>query len=351
MWERTVIEPTHRSDLAAPLDYRATTSLMLHGTRRTPRALPLRDAPSVRTIRVFALGALLIATASCGESDGVERRESPGILPGFAQQETNADATPPAIPFSKSTPRQIGRAIRRWPHDTNAYTQGLLVTDGRLIESTGLEGRSDLREVDRATGRVLRRTELAPKEFGEGIAVVGARLYQLTWKSGRGRTYDARTLAPIGSFSYDGEGWGLTSDGVLLYLSDGTSRVRVIDPSTYRVVRTLQVSEAGTAVYMLNELEWVRGELWANVYKTDFIARIDPTSGAVVGWVDLSRLLSATERARVTARDGVTNGIAFDSANSRLLVTGKYWPYLVQLDDFLRGEKPAVGPSRQAVSP
>jgi glutamine cyclotransferase len=279
--------------------------------------------------------ALILSIIACRDAESTSDSAAPAILPVFAQQTSNADATIPKIPFSAATPVRLARSIRRWPHDSMAYTQGFLVHGDRLLESTGLEGRSDLREVDRVSGRVLRSSRLGPKEFGEGIAAVGDKVYQLTWKSGRGHVYDARTLAPIDSFTYQGEGWGLTSDGTRLYLSDGSSRIRVIDPNGFRPLRTIQVTEAGNPVYMLNELEWVRGELWANVYETEMIARIDPATGHVVGWVDLSRVLSAAERGRVSARGGVANGIAFDSAGARVFVTGKYWHYVVQLDSVL----------------
>jgi glutamine cyclotransferase len=285
-----------------------------------------------------AVAALALIALACGEKDDGDRNARPSLLPSMMHQQTNADGAPPNVPFSPGTPRQLARAVRRWPHDTMAYTQGLLVHGGRLLESTGIEGRSDVREVDEHTGRVLRRTELEPREFGEGIAVLGDRLYQLTWKSGRGRVYDARTLAPIDSFSFEGEGWGLATDGTMLYLSDGTSQLRVIDPAGFRVVRTVPVTEAGKPVHSLNELEWVRGELWANIYQTDFVARIDPASGRVVGWIDLAKLLSPAERGAVGSRGGVANGIAYDSTSDAVLVTGKYWPFLVQLDS-IRGTR------------
>ncbi|MEO6526157.1 MAG: glutaminyl-peptide cyclotransferase [Gemmatimonadaceae bacterium] len=287
---------------------------------------------TIIVLRALTAAALASALHACGDSDRAERSATPAILPSFAQQTTNADASPPKIPYSPDTPRWLATVAQRWPHDSMAFTQGLLVHDGRLLESTGVEGRSDVREVDRGSGRVIRRTNLAGSEFGEGIALLGRTLYQLTWKSGKGRTYDARTLAPLDSFSYEGEGWGLATDGKVLYLSDGTSRVRVIDPNGFRVRRTIQVSEVGKPIYMLNELEWVRGELWANVYETNFIVRIDPLTGHVLGWIDLSRVLTENDRARVAARGGVANGIAYDSTTRRLLVTGKYWPYLAQLD-------------------
>ena len=280
------------------------------------------------------VGALLAAcalSASCGNGDA-EASGGTSILPSFLPQRDNADASPPRVPFSPATPRLVPRVQARWPHDTTAFTQGLLVKDGRLLESTGLEGHSGVREVDPASGRVLHRADLPSTEFGEGIAVIGARIYQVTWKSHRGYVYDARTLAPVDSFRYDGEGWGLATDGALLYLSDGTSRIRVIDPNGYRVVRTIRVTEAEQPVHMLNELEWVRGELWANVYWTGLIARIDPASGRIVGWIDVRRLLPDTLAKRLESRGGVANGIAYDSNTARVLVTGKYWPFVFQLD-------------------
>jgi glutaminyl-peptide cyclotransferase len=271
--------------------------------------------------------------AGCGRGDAdAADGTRPAILPAFVQQRTNAEASVPAVPYSADTPRMLARAARRWPHDTLAYTQGLLVRGDELLESTGLEGRSELRAVDRATGRVLRRAPLPDDEFGEGIAAIGGRVYQLTWKNGRGRVYDERTFAVVDSFTYEGEGWGLASDDSLLYLSDGTSTVRVLDPRGFRVVRTIRVTEAGKPVYMLNELEWVRGELWANVYETTFIARIDPATGQVVGWIDLRALLPEGQRERLADGGGVANGIAYDARAGEVLVTGKDWPSLFQLD-------------------
>jgi glutamine cyclotransferase len=291
---------------------------------------------------VAVASALVAAIASCGGADDADARTDstrPAILPAFAQQRNNAQASIPDVPFSRLTPRYVARATRRWPHDSLAYTQGLVARDGVLLESTGLEGHSDLRAVDRATGRMLQRALLPDSEFGEGIASIGDRVYQLTWQSGRGRVYDAHTLAVVDSFAYDGEGWGLASDDTLFYMTDGTSGVRVIDPSGFRVVRRIRVTEAGKAVHMLNELEWVRGELWANVYETTFVARIDPATGHVVGWVDLAALLPEAQRDRLKDRGGVANGIAYDRATGRVLVTGKYWPYVFQLDSI-----PGVAP-------
>jgi len=286
--------------------------------------------------RLVALaGALVAAIASCNGADDADARTDsthPAILPAFVQQRNNAQASIPGVPFSRRTPRWVASATRRWPHDSLAYTQGLVARDSVLLESTGLEGHSDIRTVDRATGKMLKRALLPASEFGEGIASIGNRVYQLTWQSGRGRVYDAHTLAVVDSFTYDGEGWGLATDDTLLYMTDGTSGVRVIDPNGFRVVRRIRVTEAGEGVHMLNELEWVRGELWANVYETSLVARIDPATGRVVGWVDLAMLLPEAQRDRLKDRGGVANGIAYDRATDRVLVTGKYWPYLFQLD-------------------
>lgn len=277
---------------------------------------------------------VLLCTAACrDDADGAATTQRPALLPSLMQSAgSNADATPPAVPFDTATPRLTARAVASWPHDTSAYTQGLIVDRGRLLESTGLEGRSDLREVDRNTGRVLRHTALPSNEFGEGIAVVGDRLYQLTWRAGRGYVYDVRSLALVDSVSYPGEGWGLASDGRRLYFSDGTNEIRVIDPNDFHEVRRIRVTEAGMPVWMLNELELVQGELWANIYETNFVARIDTASGRVVGWVDLGALLTPAEREAVGKRGGVANGIAFDSTHDVVLVTGKLWPKMFGLD-------------------
>ena len=284
----------------------------------------------MRTTGIVA--ALCLAACEGNASDGSDNRP-PALPPGMqTPPQSNADARPPAVPFDSTTPRISARVIRSWPHDTAAYTQGLAIYRGRLLESTGRLGQSDVREVDMTTGTVRRRVALPATEFGEGIAVVGNRLYQLTWRGGRGHLYDANTLSPIDSFAYTGEGWGLTTDNRSLYMSDGTSRIRLLDPTGFRELRTIQVREADSTVWMLNELEWVRGELWANVYQTDLIARINPATGRVVGWIDVGNLLTAAERQDVASRGGVANGIAFDSVRNQLFLTGKLWPRLFEVD-------------------
>lgn len=271
----------------------------------------------------------LVACRDEAASNTTDQR--PALLPQMMQQSSNADAAPPAVPFDSATPRVVARAVTSWPHDTAAYTQGLTFEHGRLLESTGLEGQSDLRELERGTGRVLHRVALPTDVFGEGLAAVGDSVYQLTWKKGRGYVYDARTLALKDSVKYQGEGWGLASDGKQLYFSDGTSEIRVIDPKDFHELRRIRVTEAGQPVWMLNELEIVRGELWANIYETNWIARIDTSSGHVLGWIDVGALLTPAERDAVAKRGGVANGIAHDAANGRVLVTGKLWPRMFEI--------------------
>lgn len=286
--------------------------------------------------RSLRLAALCAATACGSSGDDTSPR-----LDGSARfgVRSSADATPPPVPYDSTTPRFVARALTSWPHDTAAYTQGLLLDGQRVIEGTGLVGQSEVREVDLQSGRIVRRTPLAASAFGEGTAVVGGRLYQLTWRGGRGYVYHAATLALLDSVTYAGEGWGLTTDGTHLFMSDGTDSIRILDPRTFAVRRTFKVTEAGRPVWMLNELEWVDGELLANVYQTDFVARVDPATGHVVGWIDLGNLLTPAERAGVTQRGGVANGLAYDTHRRRLLVTGKRWPRLFEI---------AVPPARAA---
>jgi len=282
-------------------------------------------------------GALIVAAfclAACEGNASDSGADQPSAFPPGMQPpaQSQADARPPAVPFYATTPRVSPRVIRSWPHDTAAYTQGLAIYHGRLLESKGLLGQSEMRDVDVTTGSVRRKVALPVNEFGEGITAVGDRLYQLTWRGGRGHIYDPATLTPTDSFSYAGEGWGLATDGRMLYMSDGSSRIRVVDPIGFREQRAIQVRERDSTVWLLNELEWVRGELWANVYQTDLIARIDPQAGRVVGWIDLGKLLTAAQRQDVVRRGGVANGIAFDSVRNRLFVTGKLWPRLFEID-------------------
>jgi glutamine cyclotransferase len=214
-----------------------------------------------------------------------------------------------------------------FPHDPDAFTQGLQFLDGVLYEGTGLNGRSSIRRVALDTGKVLQKRDVPEQYFGEGITVWKSELVQLTWQSGVAFVYDRQTFAPRRTFTYSGEGWGLTEDGVGLVMSDGTDSLRFLDPETFAERRRLKVTAIGEAVRNLNELEFVKGEIFANVWMTDYVARIDPTSGKVTGWIDLRGLLTDRERASTD----VLNGIAYDSAGDRLFVTGKWWPKVFEI--------------------
>lgn len=234
-----------------------------------------------------------------------------------------ADETPPP-------PAEYGyRVVESFPHDPEAFTQGLLFRDGRLLESTGGYGASTLREVDLETGRVLRERRLGEGLFGEGLALVRDRLVQLTWREGVGFVYDARTLRTVGSFAYEGEGWGLASDGERVVMSDGTATVRFLDPATFEESSRIQVAGPEGPVAGLNELELVGGVLYANVWRTDRIAMIDPENGRLRGWLDLAGILPVVFRRETTAE---LNGIAHDPATGRLFVTGKRWPRLFEIE-------------------
>lgn len=230
-------------------------------------------------------------------------------------------------PTQKPAPSYGYKIVHVYPHDRTAFTQGLEFRGGFLYEGTGLEGRSLLRKVDLQTGRVLQETRLQPQYFGEGITVVNGKIAQLTWQSHTGFLYDQATFRPVRLFEYPGEGWGLANDGKQIFMSDGTSEVRRWDALSMQEKSRLQVRDGRTAVDRLNELEYVRGEIYANVWQTDRIVRFSPINGRVLGWVDLSGLLTPDERTTVD----VLNGIAYDSLGDRLFVTGKLWPKLFEI--------------------
>lgn len=225
------------------------------------------------------------------------------------------------------TPVCTYNVINTYPHDADAYTQGLLYEGGELYESTGLYQDSSLRRVDLETGVVLQTVPLADSYFGEGLALWDHRLLQLTWQENTCFVWDSASFASLGTFSYLGEGWGLTQDRRRLIMSDGTSNLRFLDPVTFVELGTIRVTDNGAPVTNLNELEWIRGEVFANRYLTDLIVRIDPNTGEVIAWINLSGLLDPRPSGA-----GVLNGIAWDDAGERLFVTGKRWPYLFEIE-------------------
>jgi glutamine cyclotransferase len=244
-----------------------------------------------------------------------------------------SEAAGPAPPIpggpSAAPARQLRwEVIRSSPHDPSAFLQGLVWHDGGFFESTGLFGRSTLRRVEWPSGRVLRQVSLPPEVFGEGLARVGNRLVQLTWRSGRGFVYDLVTLRPLQEFRYEGEGWGLAYDGTSLVVSDGTDVLTYLDAQRFTPTRKLAVTWNGRSLDRLNELEFIEGEVWANVWHTDFIVRIDPRSGRVTSFLDLAGLLPSDRRSH---EEAVLNGIAYDPATRRLFVSGKLWPLIFEI--------------------
>lgn len=235
-----------------------------------------------------------------------------------------------AGPFKRGTKVGVAgyRIVAEYPHDAAAFTQGLVFVDDQLYEGTGTKGASSLRRVDLDTGKVEQIVPLDSSYFGEGIAVLGGKIYQLTWQNRLGIVYDQQTLNPVGTFRYTGEGWGLTHDGKRLIMSDGTSTLRMLDPKTFQVVKRLSVRASNGPVDKLNELDYMNGEILANIWYSDRIARISPETGEILGWIDLSGLYPAAQRA---SREHVLNGIAYDEAHDRLFVTGKNWPKLYEI--------------------
>ena len=234
----------------------------------------------------------------------------------------SAGAAAVALPVSSVVVQRV------YPHDPHAYTEGLFYLNGELFESTGMPGKSDVRRVRLVDGKVLQSRALDPKLFGEGIVNWGPEMVSLTWQDHIGYRWDRKSLTQTKTFTYPGEGWALTQDGKHLIMSDGTSSLRVLDPRTFKELRRIKVTADGKPVDQLNELEWVKGEILANVWTTKWIVRIDPASGRVKGVIDLSSLPETDGQAD---RDAVANGIAYDREHNRLFVTGKYWPHLYEI--------------------
>jgi len=250
---------------------------------------------------------------------GWQRLFSLASLAGLALLLASCDAAAPTSGY---------RVVNVYPHDREAFTQGLLFYSGFLYESTGLYGRSSLRKVELTTGKVLQRVNISDRFFAEGLALLDGRLYQLTWQNGTGFVYDLDTFKPAGQFSYPFEGWGLTTDGKGLILSDGSSQIRFIEATNFTVQRMINVTENGGPVTNLNELEYIKGEIYANVWQTDRIVRIDPATGKVLNDYDLTGLLPLADR---TPETDVLNGIAYDPAGDHLYITGKLWPKLFEI--------------------
>ena len=237
-------------------------------------------------------------------------------------------ATTEKVSSKQAVPIYGYEIVRAFPHDSDAFTQGLVIHDGKFIESTGEVGRSSLRRVEMETGQLIQIVDVPAPYFAEGITLLKGKVYQLTWQHHLGFIYDAWTFEKIGDFNYAGEGWGLANDGMSLILSDGSNKIRFIDPDNFQLKKTIAVLDGHTLVNEINELEYIQGEIYANIWHADRIARINPETGSVIGWIDLSGLLA---RGDVADEEAVLNGIAYDEASSRLFVTGKLWPKVFEI--------------------
>jgi glutaminyl-peptide cyclotransferase len=239
-------------------------------------------------------------------------------------------ATPSPAPSANPVQRYTYTVTKSYPHDANAFTQGLLIKDDNTFwESTGLNGESSLRIVDIATGAVQQKVDIPDRYFGEGMTEFKGKLYMITWQEGTCFVYDPKTLAKTATFSYKGEGWGITHDDTHLIMSNGSDKINFINPDNFKIERTISVTQAGFPMTQLNELEYIEGEIWSNVWQTDLMLRIDPANGNVKGVIDFTGLLPASDRLGNT---DVLNGIAYNKNNKKIYVTGKNWPKLFEVE-------------------
>ncbi len=288
-----------------------------------------------RLTQFVLLLSLFFLLAACAVASPVLQEEPPTSVAETAVP-GGIDTAPvyPAPTLSPESAAQVTtrygyRVVASYPHDPNAFTQGLVYVDDTLYEGTGRNGQSSLRRTDLESGAVEQIVALDEQYFGEGITIFDDKIYQLTWQSQTGFIYDRETFTQIGEFTYATEGWGLTHDGAQLIMSDGTNTLTFLDPDTQAVTGSIAVFDQITPVMRLNELEYIDGEIFANIWQTNLIARINPETGQVTGWIDLTGLLPVES---LTQPIDVLNGIAYDEKNGRLFVTGKLWPTLFEIE-------------------
>jgi glutamine cyclotransferase len=270
---------------------------------------------------MIAIAVLVVAVAGVLLILASMRSEPPAQPSGANSNRSLTGSDAPA--------RQVSyEVVNSYPHDPTSFTQGLLWADGGFYESTGLYGQSKLQRLEFPSGKVLKQLTLDPELFAEGLALVDTRLIQLTWKSHRGFVYEKDTFRVLQEFTYDTEGWGLTFDGKNLILSDGSSDLFYLDPQTFKPTRKLGITMNGQPVPELNELEFIEGEIWANVWQTDLILRIDPSTGQVTSFLNLKQILSPSDR---KGSEDVLNGIAYDAQQKRIFITGKLWPRIFEI--------------------
>ncbi|MCX6155590.1 MAG: glutaminyl-peptide cyclotransferase [Candidatus Kapabacteria bacterium] len=273
-------------------------------------------------ISTLALIILLCIGTSCGKGN------KPDVP-------NNQDKPATSSPLEKRDLEQAPakyytyKIINKYKHDSKSYTQGLIFQDGYFLESAGLRGKSSLRKVELVTGKILKKVDVNPDYFAEGIALFNKKIYQLTWISGKCIVYDAETFAELEQFNYDGEGWGLTNDSKLLIMSDGTNSISYRNPNDFKIDHTIYVFDGSKPVYFLNELEYINGEIWANVYQTEKIARIDPETGRVKAWIDCSGIKYYLKSSLLS---DVLNGIAYNPINKKYYITGKNWDTLFEIE-------------------
>ncbi len=282
----------------------------------------------LRFCKIFPLALVCVALTQGCQTDAVGDKTTTAT-PSSSTPNVEITTQPHSVvPASEEVPIYTFKVVNVWPHDAQAFTQGLIFHEGALLESTGQYGESSLRKVNLQTGKVLKKVDVPRQYFAEGLTLLDRKLFQLTWTTRRGFIYEPSTFQLEGSFAYGGEGWGLTDDGESLIMSDGTHQIRFLDSSTFEVRRTIEVYIENQPLRDLNELEYVRGEIYANVWHSDRIVRIDPGSGKILGWIDLQDLLPPADR---SGAEAVLNGIAYDEAGDRLFVTGKLWPKIFEI--------------------
>lgn len=251
----------------------------------------------------------------------------PTAIPTLTAAPTPTIAAPPT-PVPGVITNYSYEIVQKFPHDTAAFTEGLTFINGQLYESNGQNGLSDLRLLDLDTGNVKNKIDLGAEYFGEGMTVLNGKIYQLTWTNGKGFIYDEKSMLLLGEFPVIGEGWGLTTDGQFLIMSNGSNSISYLDPENFQVKKTIYVYDKDAPLTRINELEYINGIIYANVWYTDKIVQIDPAYGEIVGWIDLTGLRSPESQQNGEA---VLNGIAYDAATDRLFVTGKLWPNLFEI--------------------
>lgn len=310
--------------------------------RANLRAMLFARLPRTRALKTlcFALWLLVFQTAlsplaACGnDSTMQDSSRTPKAAPTPGNQNNAAPHTEQQQPCAnvaaaQNPPVYTYEVVNIWPHDTRAFTQGLVFHQGWFYESTGHYGQSTLRKVEPRTGKVSKKVEISSQYFAEGMTILQGRVYQLTWTERKGFIYDLKNLRHEGEFGFEGEGWGLTNDGQSLIMSDGTHQIRFLDPQTFKQTRAISVCENGSPLMEINELEYIKGEIYANLWKSNRIVRIDPQTGRILGWIDLTGLLAPEER--IHPDEDVLNGIAYDEKDDRLFVTGKRWPKIFEI--------------------